>query len=74
MQFKQTGAQVRRYYDGETETDILMKLIDSLRSEIEATKENQSKLNVAIAKVIGFIKRIELHAEDAAEDETDAGK
>jgi hypothetical protein len=51
-----------------------MKLIDSLRSEIEATKENQSKLNVAIAKVIGFIKRIELHAEDAAEDETDAGK
>lgn len=48
-----------------------MKLIDSLRSEIESTRENQSHLNVSIAKIIGFIKRIELHAE-GGEEETDA--
>ncbi len=57
------------YYDGETETDILMKLIDTLRYDIDAMKKNQASLNVQISKVIGFVKRIQLNK--AEEEETD---
>jgi hypothetical protein len=30
----------RSYYEKETETDILMKLIDTLRSDVEEVKTN----------------------------------
>ena len=46
------------YYDGETESDILLKLIDTLREDIDSMKANQADLNQQIAKVIGFVKRI----------------
>lgn len=52
---------VRSYYDGETELDLLMKVVDTLREELVSVKENQRTLNENVAKVIGFVKRIELH-------------
>jgi hypothetical protein len=52
---------VRSYYDGETELDLLMRVVDTLREELVNVKENQKTLNENIAKVIGFVKRIELH-------------
>jgi hypothetical protein len=33
------------YYDGETESDILLKLIDTLREDIDSMKSNQADLN-----------------------------
>jgi len=40
LQFQNTANKVRQYYDGETETDILMKLIDTLRYDIDNMKSN----------------------------------
>lgn len=55
---------VRSYYEKETETDILMKLIDTLRSDVEAVKTNQETISLNITKVINFMKNIDLQAED----------
>ena len=58
---------VRSYYEKETETDILMKLIDTLRSDVECVRTSQETISVNIAKVINFMKNIDLQAVD--EDE-----
>lgn len=55
---------VRSYYEKETETDILMKLIDTLRSDVEAVKTNQETISLNITKVINFMKNIDLQAQD----------
>ena len=47
-----------------------MRLIDTLRDEIETMKTNQLNLNQAIAKVIAFVKRIELHITEEADEIT----
>lgn len=60
--------QVRSYYDGETELDLLMRVVDTLREELVSVKDNQKTLNENIAKVIGFVKRIELHIGSATEE------
>ena len=59
---------VRSYYDGETELDLLMRVVDTLREELVNVKENQKTLNENIAKVIGFVKRIELHIGNQTEE------
>ncbi len=51
---------VRSYYEKETETDILMKLIDTLRSDVEDVRTNQETISINIAKVINFMKNIDL--------------
>ena len=45
LQFQHTANKVRMYYDGETESDILLKLIDTLREDIDRMKSNQTDLN-----------------------------
>ena len=45
-----------------------MRIIDSLREELVEVKSNQKYLNENIAKVIGFVKRIELHLGSNTED------
>ena len=48
--------------------DLLMRVVDTLREELVSVKENQKNLNENIAKVIGFVKRIELHIGTATEE------
>lgn len=45
-----------------------MRVVDTLREELVSVKENQKNLNENIAKVIGFVKRIELHIGTATEE------
>lgn len=45
-----------------------MRVVDTLREELVSVKENQKNLNENIAKVIAFVKRIELHIGDATEE------
>jgi type IV secretory pathway VirB9-like protein len=45
-----------------------MRVVDNLREDLIKVKENQKNLNENIAKVIGFVKRIELHMGSATED------
>ncbi len=59
---------MRSYYDGETELDILLRVVDTLREELVEVKSNQKLLNENIAKVIGFVKRIELHLGSNTEE------
>jgi hypothetical protein len=51
-----------------TELDLLMRVVDSLRDELVSVKGNQKTLNENIAKVIGFVKRIELHIGNPTEE------
>jgi len=48
------------YCDRETESDILLKLINALREDIDTMKSNQADFNQYVAKVIGFVKRLKL--------------
>ena len=45
-----------------------MRVVDSLRDELVSVKGNQKTLNENIAKVIGFVKRIELHIGNPTEE------
>ena len=45
-----------------------MRVVDTLREELVSVKENQKNLNENIAKVIAFVKRIELHIGAATEE------
>ena len=45
LSVQHTANKVRMYYDGETESDILLKLIDTLREDIDSMKSNQADLN-----------------------------
>ena len=40
LQFSKIANMVRSYYEKETETDILMKLMDTLRSDVEEVRSN----------------------------------
>ena len=64
LQFSKVANQVRSYYEKETETDILMKLIDTLRADVENVKNNQKTIGENIQKVINFMKNIDLQAVD----------
>jgi hypothetical protein len=67
LQFSKVANQVRSYYEKETETDILMKLIDTLRQDVENVKSNQKLIGENIQKVITFMKNIDLHQVDSSE-------
>jgi len=74
LQFKHVANQVRSYYDKETDTDILMKLIDTLRTDVTGVKETQEKITSNISKVIGFMKNIDLQVTgDGESDRTSFG-
>ncbi|TNV81547.1 hypothetical protein FGO68_gene1047 [Halteria grandinella] len=60
LQFQQAVHRVRNYYDGDSEIDILMRLIDNLREDVSLVKEEQQGMTESIEKVISFVKRIEL--------------
>ena len=52
---------MRNYYEGYSETDILMRLIDNLRDDVISVKRDQDGMNGMIDRMITFVKRIELH-------------
>jgi len=51
--------QVRNYYDGDTDNDLLMRVID-LRDDVVILKIEQESMTEYLSKVITFVKMIEL--------------
>ena len=47
-----------------------MRVVDGLREELVVVKANQRFLNENVAKVIGFVKRIELHLGTNTEEDS----
>jgi hypothetical protein len=70
LQFQQAASLVRIYSDNDGEMDMVMKLIDSLRDDIQLLKDNQIRITDNIEKLIGFVRRIELHTMPQEEEET----
>lgn len=64
LQFQQAVSQVRNYYEGDSEIDILMRLIDTLRDDISNLRTDQTQMTDNIEKVVNFVKRIELMTVD----------
>jgi hypothetical protein len=60
---------VRNYYDGDSEIDILMKLIDNLREEMNGLREEQTTMTTHVERVVNFVRRIELLTVEAEGEE-----
>ncbi len=71
LQFQQGVFRVKNYFDGDTDHDIVIRLIDNLRDEINKLKEDQAQTVGQIDKVIQFVKRIELMTVDPTPTETE---
>lgn len=39
LSFQQAVMRVRNFYEGDTETDILMRLVDNLREDVDLVKK-----------------------------------
>jgi hypothetical protein len=50
---------VRNFYEGDTETDILMRLVDNLREDVDLVKKEQQFVNDNLAKVVSFIEKLD---------------
>jgi hypothetical protein len=50
---------VRNYYEGDSEIDIIMRLVDLLREDIEQMKVDQEAVRDSLITVVSFIERID---------------
>jgi hypothetical protein len=58
LSFQQAVLRVRNYYEGDSEIDILMRLIDHLRDDVQLIQEDQTIIKENLVEVCGFIDRI----------------
>ena len=58
--------RVRNFYEGDTETDILMRLVDNLREDVDLVKKEQEFVNDNLAKVVSFIEKLDAKTNAAA--------
>ena len=59
LSFQQAVLRVRNYYEGDSEIDILMRLIDNLRDDVNNIKTEQANVKENLSKIVTFINRIE---------------
>lgn len=59
--------RVRNFYEGDTETDILMRLVDNLREDVDLVKKEQEFVNDNLAKVVSFIEKLDAKTNAAAD-------
>ena len=52
---------MRNYYEGDSEIDILMRLIDNLREDVEDIKKEQHVVRDNLARVVAYIEKIEIN-------------
>lgn len=59
LSFQKAVVRVRNFYEGDTENEILMKLIDNLRDQVEEIRTEQSQVMEDLAQVVSFIEKID---------------
>ncbi len=59
LSFQQAVARVRSFYDGDTDSDILMRIIENLKEEVDQVKMDQEVVNESLLKVCTFIDKLD---------------
>jgi len=59
LSFQQAVARVRSFYDGDTDSDILMRIIENLKEEVDQVKLDQEVVNESLLKVCTFIDKLD---------------
>ena len=58
LSFQQAVNRVRSFYDGDTDTDILMRLVENLKEEVSVVQDDQDLIIENLAKVAKFIEKL----------------
>jgi hypothetical protein len=51
--------RVRSFYDGDTDSDILMRLVESLKEEVNGVQDDQDMVLENLIKVTKFIEKLD---------------
>jgi alpha-L-fucosidase len=57
--FQNAVAHVRSFYDGDTDTDILMRAVENLKEEVDTVKLDQEIVNENLSRVCSFIEKLD---------------
>ena len=57
--------RVRSFYDGDTDSDILMRLVESLKEEVNGVQDDQDMVLENLIKVTKFIEKLDEKAKEA---------
>ena len=71
LSFQQAVARVRSFYDGDTDSDILMRIIENLKEEVDQVKLDQEVVNESLLKVCTFIDRLDERQKNLESGEGD---
>ena len=71
LNFQQAVARVRSFYDGDTDSDILMRIIENLKEEVDQVKLDQEVVNESLLKVCTFIDRLDERQKNLESGEGD---
>jgi hypothetical protein len=74
LNFQQAVARVRSFYDGDTDSDILMRIIENLKEEVDQVKLDQEVVNESLLKVCAFIDRLDERQKNLEGGEGDASQ
>ena len=56
--------RVRSFYDGITDSDILMRLVESLKEEVNGVQDDQDMVLENLIKVTKFIEKLDEKAKN----------
>jgi hypothetical protein len=56
--------RVRSFYDGDTDSDILMRLVESLKEEVNGVQDDQDMVLENLIKVTKFIEKLDEKAKN----------
>ena len=62
--------RVRSFYDGDTDSDILMRLVESLKEEVNGVQDDQDMVLENLIKVTKFIEKLDEKAKEADDQTT----
>lgn len=63
LSFRRAANRVSSFYDGDTDIDILMRVVENLREDVSEMKENQMQVYGNMAKVVNFIEKFDTKLE-----------
>ena len=58
LSFQQAVNRVRSFYDGDTEADILMRLVETIKEEVSVIQDDQDLILGNLAKVTKFMEKL----------------
>ena len=59
LSFQRAVLRVRNFYEGDSENDILMRLIDNLREDVDNIRNKQKQVVQDLTHVVSFIEKID---------------